>query len=320
MEERLRPVNVLLGLLTPADVNPAALVHAGFRLVGLEVPVTSPHGTVVVDVVLLHDPSLHLLLCEVKSGANVDPDQARRYAATDAAAVVQAGHVTLPTRGTLTSEIVYVCLASHVDRIRLGLLNAGVRCSIVAVHDAMITLEDEAAASGQLRAAFGSPVCLVGPPPRLVPFDHDSPVEVIEPFVKAELVAALASRVPQLTIAGLAERTTPYYGLYGRGARSRLVRRIAAATRRIAAAEPATFAYDVSTANRDGLIRLLRTPEDNDTRGRTQAYQALTRREPTRRRRTAQVNLYQLDLFQELDQADDVGDEDDYRASGEEKP
>jgi hypothetical protein len=86
--------STLLGLLTPGDVNPAALARAGFRLVGLEVPVTGSLGTVTVDVVLLHQDSLHLVLCEVKSGANVDPGQARRYAALDAAAVVQAGHVT----------------------------------------------------------------------------------------------------------------------------------------------------------------------------------------------------------------------------------
>jgi hypothetical protein len=44
------------------------------------------------------------------------------------------------------------------------------------------------------------------------------------------------------------------------------------AAREVAKTDPATFSYDPPTANRDGLVRLLKTPEDNDTRGRTQSY------------------------------------------------
>lgn len=320
MEERLRPVNALLGLLTRGDENPAALADAGFRLVGLEVPVAGPQGTVTVDAVLLHDESLHLLLCEVKSGANVDQGQAQRYAALDAGAVVQAGHVTLPRRGTLTVATAYVCLAQHADRIRLGMDTAGVRYPLLAVHEAMITLLDEGAASSQLRVAFGSgPIRLIRPPPRLVAFDHDSPVDVIQPFVKAELVAGLANRAGQLTVGGLTERITPYFGLYGRKARQRLIQRVGEAARRVAAADPDTFAYEAPAANRDGLLRLLRTPESNDPRGRTQAYQALVRGGHTRRRRPVPVDPNQLDLLQELDEAEDVSDEEENRSPGEEE-
>lgn len=64
MEGRLTPLNALLGLLISGDVNRAALADAGFKLVGLEVPVVGRQGTVTVDAVLLHEESVHLLLCE----------------------------------------------------------------------------------------------------------------------------------------------------------------------------------------------------------------------------------------------------------------
>jgi hypothetical protein len=72
VEARLRPVNAILGLLTPGDVNPPALLLQGFVLGGLEVPIVGPDGRVDVDIVLFHPGSSHLVLVEVKSGANIE--------------------------------------------------------------------------------------------------------------------------------------------------------------------------------------------------------------------------------------------------------
>jgi len=154
VERRLWPLNALVGLVTPGDVNPAALAEVGFRLAGLEVPVLGADGAVKVDAILFHDASVHLVLAETKSGANVEPDQAWRYAALDAPAVVQAGHVTLPRRVAPTAEVLYVCLGEHVSRIRHGLQAAGVTFPVMAVHDNKITLEAVDGISDQMRSAF----------------------------------------------------------------------------------------------------------------------------------------------------------------------
>ena len=61
LEARLRPINSVLGLLTPHDLNPDALRGAGFGLQGLEVPILAGAGRVVVDVLLLH-PETGLLV------------------------------------------------------------------------------------------------------------------------------------------------------------------------------------------------------------------------------------------------------------------
>jgi hypothetical protein len=111
VEARLLPVNAILGLLTPGDVNRAALSDQGFILAGLEVPIVGPTGRVDVDVVLFRQASSHFVLLEAKSGANVDEGQATRYAGVDAAAVVQATGQSLPRRSDLSFEVAYVCLA-----------------------------------------------------------------------------------------------------------------------------------------------------------------------------------------------------------------
>lgn len=53
MHARLKPVNALLGLCIAGDLNPPVLHEAGFRLAGLEIPVLSPAGKVVIDVLLV---------------------------------------------------------------------------------------------------------------------------------------------------------------------------------------------------------------------------------------------------------------------------
>lgn len=66
------PVNAILGLLTPADVNPPAPRDLGFVLAGLEVPIVGPDGRVDVDLVVFHPVNSHFVLFEARSGANIE--------------------------------------------------------------------------------------------------------------------------------------------------------------------------------------------------------------------------------------------------------
>jgi len=68
VEARLRPVNALLGLMTPGDLAPPVLADAGFRVAGLEIPVGLESDRLVTDVLLVHDLTGHLLACKAKSG------------------------------------------------------------------------------------------------------------------------------------------------------------------------------------------------------------------------------------------------------------
>jgi hypothetical protein len=77
VEARLGPLNALLGLVTGGDVNPAVLARVGFRLAGQEVPAVGDAGKVVIDALLFHEETNHLVQCESKSGANVEERQAR---------------------------------------------------------------------------------------------------------------------------------------------------------------------------------------------------------------------------------------------------
>ncbi len=229
VEDRLIPINALLGLLLPNDVNVPSLARAGFRLAGLEVPVTAaPGASVIIDAVLVHVDTNHLVAVESKSGPNVEPDQAEKYGQLSASAVVQAAYVSLSVRVRPTIETVYLCLAAHSDRIRLGLATLGLTYPLIAASEASVVLDLAQSASPQLQAAFpANKIELAGPPPRLIQFDQDSEIDVIKPRVLAELVAAMTHRTPQISLASLSERATPHYPLYGRAAQGKLRRKVA---------------------------------------------------------------------------------------------
>lgn len=311
MEDRLLPINTLVGLLLPNDVTPPALAEGGFQLAGLEVPAGGTGGSVTIDAVLFHSETSHLVVVESKSGANVEDRQARAYAQLKASDVVQSAYVTLTKRAAPTIEVLYVCLRDQVDRIRLGLEQLEISAPVMSVSAESVRLERDGFAGERLRGVFADgEIRLQGAVPRLIPFDQDSDVEVIKPRVLAALVSAMAQRLPQLTLTSLAERATPQFALYGRQAQQRIRKKVTEAARQIQSADPASFQVVPTTSTREGLVRILRTPEDNDPRGRTQAYKAVGRGLTIRKKRPKPEIPGQLDLLAALEARDNDSAED----------
>jgi hypothetical protein len=317
VEARLGPINAVLALAGHGGLprGDALLARAGFRVTALEVPIIGAAGKVVIDVLLVQDDTGRLVAVECKSGGNIEDRQAFAYGALDPVAVAQAGYVTLAHRPS--TEVLYVCPDEYHERIEAGLTAVGVDAAVLGVDAIGVRLRRESPGS-LLPNAVGrghQPVFRYGVP-RIVPIDHDSPVDLIVPVVEAELVAHLAQRAPQVSIAALAERVSPVTALYARAAQQQLRKRVGAAAHKVSQRLPETYAFEPDTGKRDALVRFLRTPEDNDARGRTQAYQALRRGGRTRGRRHEE-NPDQMDLLRELGDADTVSaDLDDGRDEG----
>jgi hypothetical protein len=307
VEERLQPINALLGLTVGNGLDRAPFRDAGFRVAGLEIPVTTVRGSTVIDLVLFNAELSLLVACEAKSGRNVEDDQAEKYASLDATAVVQASQVTLTRRVRPRVIACYACKTQHLTTVRYGLNTLGLKFPVVAVGDRKIVFDCPEVQPEPLNEVFAtSELPLGGPSPRLIAFDHESSVEVIEPYVKAQLVATLSHSRQQMTVRALAEQAAPHFALYGRKARNQLVKKASQAVRHIADTESTYFEYVAGGGNNDDVVRLLRTPEDNDPRGRTQAYQALARGRQMRKR-SPKVDPNQLDLLREVEQVDDGG-------------
>jgi hypothetical protein len=116
-----------------------------------------------------------------------------------------------------------------------------------------------------------------------------------------------------ITVRALAEQVAPHYAIYGRRAQGQLVKKIAAAARTAAAADPNRLLFQSATGNTEARIVIIRSPEQFDRRGRTQGYQAIFAARS--RRRPASVPE-QLDLFSVLDDAELAASEEVYENDG----
>lgn len=304
-------MNTLIALCTPGDVYPSPLADAGYQLNGIEVPVVSGEGTVVIDVVLFRGDRNIVLAGEAKSGANVDEEQARRYGELDSDDVVIAAAITIPQAGDRHLQPLYVCLAENRARILQGLKEAGLACPILAGDDSLIEHHGEPFLDPDLQEAFSQPVSVPGPPPRIIPVDDESPDEAFDTLVLPALVASLSHHRPQLSVPTLAEQTLPHLAIFAKAARGRLVSKIDAAARRIADQDPVTFEYNGRTARRDhAIVRFVRSPEEAARQGRTQVYQSIARAagKPIRGRRAPSDDQMALfdDLIEEHQQAEDI--------------
>jgi len=207
-----------------------------------------------------------------------------------------------------TVETAYACLDQHASRIRQGLDNAGVQCALIQVADRSIQLDRPTHSESPLDAAWASgPIELAGPVVRLLPFDHDSDASAFGAVVRAQLVAELSQRRTRMTVRTLAELAVPYFAMFANSAQQQLINKVRVNARTIAEEEPATYRYWPRTENqREDTVEFLRTPEDRDPRGRTQAYQAMHGRRGRGIIASEQRQMDLLDLLAET--SDDIAD------------
>jgi len=303
--QRLRPTNGLIGLCTPGDLNPAPLYDAGFRIAGLEVPVGVGVATVVIDALLVHRDSSHLVACESKSGANIGREQGGKYALLDAQDVRLAANVDLPTRTPPTVETLYVCLDQHASRIRQGLAAANLPFPVLSIASAAVRLLDRHYASQRLSDALPAPAYpLPAGVARYLYLDEQSTEVELRSVARAELATLQSRRLPGQSIPGLVEAAIPHFFLYGQAGRGEMIRRFSRVVQTLAKEESDTFVFQPpSASSNEARVQVLGTPEDKDPRGRTQAWQATGRVRQTPRK---SVDPDQMDLLRELEVTDDV--------------
>lgn len=309
MEPRLRPLNAVLGLCGLGGLpggSGTPLLNAGFRVARLEAPIASPpSSTVVIDLLLIHEVESHLVACESKSGGNIEARQAMAYSSLNAANVVRSASVNLGRRVRSPSiSSIYACTLEHRERIELGLAKNGTPMGVLAVGDDVITVHGRKFMHPVLSDALSADtINLPYGVARVIAYDPDSPTEIIADVVRAALVGHLAKRTDQRLLQSLAEEVLPMLGFYGKRAIEAFRKKVEVVVRAEATAHPNIYLLVHTTGNSPGMVQFLRTPEDYDTRGRTQSYRSLQRAG----RRPQVADSAQLDLLAELQKGDTVG-------------
>ena len=319
MEPRLIPLNVLVALCSgPRMLYPATLFDSGYRLAGIEMPVSSGGDKVVVDVVMFQSERNMVLAGEAKSGSNIDEDQARRYKRLDVGAVIQSASISIKTPGGKGMQSLYCCPSRKADRILIGLKAAELSCPVLAFDDVAIENRGGTFMDPVLQDAFRDPVRTAVLPPRIISVDEDSPVESFEKLVMTALVREVSWQRSHITVPVLADRALSHLAIYGTPVRNRLVKKVDKAARAIAKRASDWFEYRPRTERRDyAMVHILKSPEDAALQGRTQGYQALGRQfhkeasgMPQKMPPPNQANLFDS-LMDEIEQIDPMADPED---------
>lgn len=309
---RLLPLNAFIGLCVPDHLWPSPLAAVGYRLHGLEIPVSVGDERVVIDAVAFRQETRAALAVEAKSGKNVAISQAGRYGELEPDNVIRSASITVSEPGSRSVQGVFVSLQEHVARILEGLSRSTAALPVLALDEDRIEHHGAAFSDPDVQAVFDTPHVFVGTPPRYVLVDQDSPDEDFDRLVLATLVEALSHQTPQIFISALAERAIQFLPMYGTAIRSRLIGRVNESARRIAATDEDSFLYVPPTgARRDSVVEFVRDPEGLDLRGRTQSYQAISRaaaKRPSRRRETVGQTSFDQ-LLSELDRASELDEE-----------
>lgn len=301
MERRLLPVNALIALCNSGHLYPDTLKRSGYYVAGIEVPVVTDDGTVVIDVVMFQPERNVILAGEAKSGANVDIEQARRYGQLRADAVIQAASINVRTHGELRIQPLYCCPAENVVRVMHGLQVAGVQFPVLAFGSESIEHRGAPFLDLVIEEGFDRLIPVPGPPPRIIPVDDKSPDRLFDDLVLAASIAEMSKKRTEVMVHVLAAQAIPHLGVYATAARNRLIGKVDSAVRRIVDKDEATFEYLRKTGTREyAVIRFLRSPEESAPQGRTQVYQAIRR--PHRRRPEEAVASggTQMKLFDEM--------------------
>lgn len=279
MDRRLIPVNAFIALTAYGPSSwPSPLADAGYRLEGLEIPLHTERGLVVVDAVAFNPALNRFAAAECKSGNNVESEQAIRYGMLDATELVRSTGVTITEPGEIEVQPCYVCLSDSVDRVALGLSKADCSYPILVVGDDNVALWNADSFPENLGISEAG-LTVPGPPPAIVRVDDESPDEDYDRVVSTALMAHAARRDPMVSTIDLAGDAVPHLPIYGASHRHAIQKRVEQAAHRLCDRSPENFEYRGRTSIRDhGVVTIIDSPERSDPRGRTQRYQAISGR------------------------------------------
>lgn len=275
MDVRLRPLNGLLALLRPDGAWFHNLADQGFRLHSIELPVQGSGGLVRADAVIYRqDPDL-IVLCECKSGRNLDEEQARRYAAATYTALRRGAALPSVFRGQVAVNTMYVVLDDYRAEIEVCLQTWGIDAPVLSIGSGFVRLDGDMPDG---LASFVERDPSKRWPPARIRVDHQSPINEIMELLAQRIASAQARRQQVLDLQEVAKAIYPAWDVLSPTGRRDLTRRLVEAGEAFAkgALRGAIF---VERGNEVApRITILRTPADADPRGMPQAWQGQARR------------------------------------------
>jgi hypothetical protein len=311
MDERLIPINGLIALLRGDGGWPATLGRGDFLRHQLEMPLHTPNGDIRADAVIYRMAPDLVLLCECKSGRNVDIEQAEKYLSVDVEWLERSGAIPpqLSKSEALTVRTLYVGREEHRPELEQGLQPLGA-VPLLSIGASRVQLSGAGRTPGLedfIEPHNG------GLPPARLPVDRQSEdAEILELLIPA-VVAAQASLEDIVQVEALCQRILPEWPTLAAAASGEFIRRIAQLLKALAADEmKGQIRYEPSKQqpHTRGRLVIVDSPAKRDPRGRTQAFQAQQHKaEKVLRRKSRKAPIPGQTSLDELAQEGGLADE-----------
>ncbi len=220
------------------------------------------------------DPDL-VILCECKSGKNIDARQARSYVAAEFAGLRQRGTHPGHLPDDTPVRAVFAGLETERDALTESLQREEINAPLLTIGPGRARLEvrDLPGLDG-----FDSENPDVGLPPTRFRIDADSPSAEIKELVVPRIVAAQSRGDEFIDLSGLAQDLLLDWPALGLQARRSFVNRLKEVGRELARDG---MRGDISVESANNIaprITILRRMVDKDPRGAPQAWQAQSKR------------------------------------------
>ena len=274
MDKRLVPLNGLIALLSNSDDKwPKLLREQGWERHQFEVTVASALGNFRADAVIFRlDPNV-ILLCEAKSGRNLEEEQAKKYLAATLDDLRRVGAIPQPLRGK-DAEVRTLFVGTEEERASLehGLTVLGMTGPLLTVSRERVRLTGTGDIPGV--DSFDERH-QGGMPPARFKVDHQSNAEEIAEVLVPIIAAAQARRIEFMGLEQVCAEALPEWPLLPKGVQGEFSGRVQDVLTRLAAGpQKSDFRYEPRTGSRDGRVVIVATPADRDPRGMTQAWRA----------------------------------------------
>lgn len=275
MDKRLVPLNGLIALLSNSDDKwPKLLRKQGWERHQFEVAVASSLGNFRADAVIFRVNPDVILLCEAKSGRNLEQKQAKKYLAATLDDLRRVGAIPPPLRGReAVVRTLFVGMEAERPSLEHGLTALGITGPLLTVSRDRVSLTGTGDVPGlddfDERHQGGMP-------PARFKVDHQSDaVEIAEVLVPI-IAAAQARRAEFIGLEQICAEALPEWPLLPKGVQGEFSGRVQDVLTRLAAGpQRGDFRYEPRTGSLDGRVVIVATPADKDPRGMTQAWRAV---------------------------------------------
>ena len=223
----LKLLNLFIGLCRGAAGLPDHLRVLGYQDRGIEFRFQNAQNeSVCPELILASIPTRHTILCEWKSGPNLDPKQLGRYCRVTADDLRERAF--LPAPAVEAHDATVVGAEEHAERLLLGIDKASCDLPLLLVTAGAITLRRGHFARQQVTDVFrpGMKVDMTTSPMAFVPFDRESPDWVIAHHCFGQIVSYMAGGESEVLLGRLVADVCPVWSKIGGRSRSELEERI----------------------------------------------------------------------------------------------